>query len=127
MNATQLRPLGIGEILDVAMKIVWRNAGTLVRAVVVVVLPIQVLSTVILLSALPDDVNATPGFFNTVTPESDTVLSGSDFAALAAGFGTTAVLGFLGGLLAAGACYRAIASAYLGDATGWRDSLRYAA
>lgn len=37
------------------------------------------------------------------------------------------VLGLVAGVLASGACYRAIATAYLGGQTGWRDSLRYAA
>src|SRR5204863_803680 len=36
------------------------------------------------------------------------------------------ILGFVGSTLALGACYRAIASAYLGHRTQWRDSLRYA-
>ena len=51
--APHLRPLGIGEILDVALKIVWRNAGTLVRAVVFVVLPVQIISALLGASISP--------------------------------------------------------------------------
>src|SRR5205823_8796338 len=46
-SAPQLRPLGIGEILDVSLKIVWRNAGTLIRVVIFVVLPVQIVSAVL--------------------------------------------------------------------------------
>jgi hypothetical protein len=107
----QLRPLGIGEILDVAMKIVWRNAGTLVRVVIFVVLPVQIVSTVISLSA---------------SPSADTGVSGNDLAAALVGIGAAGILSFLGSTLASGACFRAIAGAYLAHRTGWRDSIRYA-
>src|SRR5260221_267464 len=43
----QLRPLALGEVLDVGIKIVARNAGTLFRVVVFVVLPVQLLSTLV--------------------------------------------------------------------------------
>jgi hypothetical protein len=110
-EAPQLRPLGIGEILDVAMKIVWRNAGTLLRVVVFVVLPVQIASTLIAVSA---------------TPSADNSFSGNDAAALVVGAGAAGILSFIGSTLASGACFRAIASAYLGHRTGWRDSIRYA-
>jgi hypothetical protein len=110
-EAPQLRPLGIGEILDVAMKIVWRNAGTLLRVVVFVVLPVQIASTLIAVSA---------------TPNADSNFSGSDVAAVAVGAGAAGILSFIGSTLASGACFRAIAGAYLGHRTGWRDSIRYA-
>lgn len=108
----QLRPLGIGEILDVAMKIVWRNAGTLLRVVVFVVLPVQVVSAVISISATPD-------------PNSTTFTT-QDLTATVVGAAAAAILTFLGSTLASGACFRAIAGAYLGHRTGWRDSIRYA-
>ena len=54
MNAFQLRPLGVGEILDVGLKIAWRNAGTLLRVVVLVMLPIQILTALIVIAATPD-------------------------------------------------------------------------
>jgi len=110
-QAPQLRPLGIGEILDVAMKIVWRNAGTLLRVVVFVVLPVQVASAVISISA---------------TPNSDGSFSGKDVTAVVVGAGAAGILSFVGSTLASGACFRAIAGAYLGHRTEWRDSIRYA-
>ena len=49
--APDLRPLGIGEILDVAIKIYLRNALVLFGLVVVVVLPVQVLTALVRYSA----------------------------------------------------------------------------
>jgi len=56
----QLRPLNLGEILDVGIKIYMRNALTLFKIVAVVVVPVQFLS-VITLSALPDFFSAFSG------------------------------------------------------------------
>ena len=53
MNAPALRPLGIGEILDVGIKIYWRNAWTLFRIVLFVVLPTQIVVNLIQISSLP--------------------------------------------------------------------------
>ena len=116
----QLRPLGIGEILDVSLKIVWRNAGTLVRVVVFVVFPVQVLTALLAASASPESLN------NGSTFRADNQLSGSDARAFFAFAVLTVVLTFLSSTLASGACFRAIASAYLGERTGWRQSLAYA-
>ena len=110
-EAPQLRPLGIGEILDVAMKIVWRNAGTLLRIVVFIVLPVQIAATVITVSA---------------TSTTKGSLSGNDVAAAVVGAAAAGILTWVGSTLASGACFRAIASAYLGHRTEWRDSFRYA-
>jgi hypothetical protein len=107
-----LRPLGIGEILDVALKIVWRNAGTLVRIVFFVVFPVQVFKALVEWSSLPNKDMAN--------------LSGRDLATLVVGFGVAELLAFLATILASGACYRAITSAYLGERTRWSDSLRFA-
>ena len=49
-----LRPLGIGEILDVSLKIVWRNFGTFVRIVLIVVAPTQALLAIVNISTIPD-------------------------------------------------------------------------
>ncbi|HEY3181263.1 MAG TPA: hypothetical protein VGJ77_00380 [Gaiellaceae bacterium] len=110
-GAPHLRPLGIGEVLDVALKIVWRNAVTLFKIVFFVVFPVQVISAVVQLSAIP---------------ERDEVVDDKDVAALIGAFGVTGILGWVASTLAAGACYRAIASAYLGERTDWRPSLEFA-
>jgi hypothetical protein len=125
--SVQLRPLGIGEILDVAMKIVWRNAGTLVRAVLVIVLPVQIVSTIITQSSVPKGwtVSASPIGF--AQPQPGQTITGAQATTLFTGLGIAGLLTVVAGLLASGACFRAIASAYLGEPTNWLDSLRFAA
>ena len=54
-SVTQLRPLGVGEILDVAIKIYRRNFRTLLTLVFVVVAPFEILSALIQASAIPDN------------------------------------------------------------------------
>jgi hypothetical protein len=93
------------------LKIVWRNAGTLLRVVVFVVLPVQIASTVISVSASPGD---------------QSTFSGNDVGAVVVGGLAAGLLSIIGSTLASGACFRAIASAYLGHRTSWRDSIRYA-
>jgi hypothetical protein len=116
----QLRPLGIGEILDVSLKIVWRNAGTLIRVVLFVVFPVQVLTALLAASASPQSLNSGSSF------RSDNQLSNSDARAFLAFAALTVILTFLSSTLASGACFRAIASAYLGERTRWKQSLSYA-
>ena len=127
VSAPQLRPLGIGEILDVGMKIAWRNAGTLIRAVVFVVLPVQILSTVILLSSIPDGFEYDASEFGTSGPDPGVYdLRAEDGRRSPPASACRCCCPGSRGLLATGACYRAIVSAYLGERTGWRESLGYA-
>jgi hypothetical protein len=116
-------------VLDVGMKIAWRNAGTLIRAVVVVVLPVEIVSAFVQLSSVPSGATVSGGSLFTPTynaPAGQFGLTHAQRLTLLLGSGTSVLLGLIAGILAAGACYRAIASAYLGEQTGWRDSLRYA-
>src|SRR5436309_4932954 len=63
-----MRPRGIGEILDAAVSLYRARFGQLVRYAAIVVVPVQVLLTIVLLSAQPDNYsvsvsgNATPQF-----------------------------------------------------------------
>ena len=125
MNAPALRPLGIGEILDVGIKIYWRNAWTLFRIVLFVVLPAQILVTVIQVSALPSDEGRVGGPFGPSFGQSSGTLSGRDSVTLAVGFGVATIINALAGKLAQAGCFRAVADAYLGEEVGWRQSLRF--
>ena len=100
MNAPTLRPLGIGEILDVGIKIYWRNAWTLFRIVVFVVLPAQILVGIIQVSALPNDVNA--NFNYSFSPGIETTrndVSGSEATTFAVGFAVALIVNALAGKL----------------------------
>jgi hypothetical protein len=125
VDARALRPLRVGEVLDVAIKVYLRNARTMFKIVFVVVAPVQVLAMLILASTTPD-----PDFFNPTfespqpgeVPDFDT----SDLWGFIAGVLTTWLLSWIATTIATGACYKAISGAYLGEAPEWKDSLRFA-
>jgi hypothetical protein len=119
-----LRPLGIGEILDVGIKIYLRNWLTLWKVVVFVVLPAQILVNVVYASATPSDQSVSNGSpFGSTQP---TVVSNHDLAIFATGLGVAILVSYISGQLAQAACLRTVADAYLGDVVNWRSSLRYA-
>lgn len=114
-----LRPLSFGEILDVAIKLCVANGATLLKAVIFVVLPVQVISTIITISTGGADFDVF-GDTNTVghtDHETNVYVAGQVGAAL---LQTVAVV------LATAACFRAIARAYLAEKADWRESLRFA-
>jgi len=123
VSTPQLRPLGLGEILDVSVKIAWRNAGTLVRIVLFVVAPAQALSALVQVSASPDTYDPAGGFGNF---EDSSTTTDTEAWTLIAGFGIAGLIGFVAGQLATGACFKAVAQAYLGEQPNWRESLGFA-
>ena len=122
MTVPVLRPLDLGEILDVAVKIATRNIGTLVRIVLFVVLPAQILIAIVDVSAITD-YKPTSSIFPSTTGTTDSNEAWTQAAATL----VTVVVGFLAGQFATGACFRAVTQAYLGLETGWRSSLAFAA
>lgn len=120
--ASQLRPLGIGEMLDAAIKIFTRNFKALVICATVVVVPLQIVAALVRLSALPDASTTTTTTNGTTT----TVNTGALGLQLAATLVTLAVL-LLAQLLATAACMKASSDAYLGQKANASSSLRFAA
>lgn len=120
MSVPQLRPLGVGEILDVAITIYRRNARTLLTLVLVVVAPFEILSALIQASALPEDDLITETAPGTIDVDDEFWLG-------LAGFGLAGILSFVGATIATGACFKAIADGYLGERAEWRSALGYAA
>jgi len=123
MTAPALRPLGIGEILDASLKIAWRNLGTFVRIVLVVVGPAQVLIAIVNISAIPDYRPRSSVFSSS---SSRTVAQDEVWTYVAASL-TALVIRFLASQFATGACFRAVAETYLGRRASWRSSLGFAA
>ena len=66
----ELRPRGIGEILDAAVSLYRARFGLLVRYAALVVVPVQLFLTIVLLSAQPDRFSVTVN--GNATPEFDT-------------------------------------------------------
>jgi hypothetical protein len=121
VSVTQLRPLGVGEILDVGITIYRRNFRTLLTLVFVVVAPFEILSALIQASALPDST------FLTDTSTTEPIDLDRDFWLGVAAFGAAGLLSFIAGIIATGACFKAIADGYLGERASWRPALGYAA
>ena len=122
-----LRPLRIGEILDVAIKIYMRFATTLFRIVAIVVIPVQAIGLFIIASTIPDslaNVNRNP--FNIDPTTQVPTVSGKDIALVFVGNLVAGLIAFVGTTLATGGCFKAVTDAYLGERAEWRSSLRYA-
>jgi hypothetical protein len=120
VQAPELRPLSIGEILDVAIKIYLRNAWTLFRVVLVVVAPVEIVSALIEASA------ASNGSGIDTTTGEGTVVDSHELALYLSALAATTVLGIVANTAATGASFKAVADAYLGEQPTWRSSLRFA-
>jgi glycerophosphoryl diester phosphodiesterase family protein len=119
--APRLRPLRVGEVLDVAIKIYRHHFATLVRVVLVIVVPTQVLSAIVRISTIQDPRLAGQSSFSGTggTLHQDTGI-------YLAGGAIILVLGLISGPLTNGAGMKAVADGYLGGHSDWRDSLRFA-
>ena len=124
MQAAALRPLSIGEILDVAIKIVWRHAWTLARVVVFVIAPVQIVMTVVQATAVSDSVIQVT--YGTAPPEEAAFVDDDELIASYVVIGIAALLSYVATTVAVGACFKGIADAYLGERPSWRSSLGYA-
>lgn len=110
----QLRPLGIGEILDAGIKVYRSKFATMLKAVAVVIVPVQVLNVLIRLS-LPD---------TSTTAGTTTTTSNNEWAGVAALL-LILVINIVSSALAEAACLKAVSDTYLGTDTDWRGSLRF--
>ncbi len=118
MDAAQLRPLRVGEILDVAIRIYRQKFATLVKAVALVVIPVQVLNVLVRLS-LPSSTTTTDSTTGTVR------FNGSAFATTLAGMLVLVVATVVSSTLAQAACFKTVGDTYLGTESDWRTSLRF--
>ena len=110
--------MGVGEILDVSIKLYLKNFWTLVKTVAVVVVPVSLLGFLFVLSSLPEGVTVEEG--QLVFP---------DEAGLTAFFTSTGIstfLAVLAALLATGAAFKAVGDAYLGRQPRAGESLSFA-
>ena len=120
MLVPDLRPLSVGEIIDVAIKMWRRQFGTLARIVFVVVAPVELFATLVTASVSNFDVET----FDPTT--GDPTLDGGALAGWLAGMFTAQILSGLAFLISSAAVLRAVSVAYLGGTPDWRESLRAA-
>jgi hypothetical protein len=112
-----LRPLGLGEILDVGIKLCLRHWRTLALCMVWLVVPVQIISALVLLSVAPDALDPTRDSTALETDETDF-------------FVAILIVYVLQGLVVAistAACFKAISDAYLGSVPRARRSLAFGA
>jgi hypothetical protein len=125
LRPPQLRPLGVGEIIDVTFRLYRQNFVPFMKLAAIGVVPTQFLSLFVLLSAVPDEdlfTETTDAFGNTVTDVNTADL----WRFLAATFGT-ALLGFVANLIISAAITKAVAHHYVdGRRPDIGDSLRAA-
>ncbi|MEO6988937.1 MAG: hypothetical protein ABI239_09870 [Aquihabitans sp.] len=116
----QLRPLGVGELLDAAIQIYKGRAKTLLAAVAIPVVPVAILQGLITWSTQPDGAD----LFN--TPTGDEIPDGGDLALQFVGAMSGTLILLIATSVAIAACFRAISGAYVGDDVTWQESLRFA-
>jgi hypothetical protein len=121
MDPAGLRPLGVGEVLDVAIKIYRARFGVMVRSVAVVLGPVFALSALIRIS-IPTGDNLLEDTQPGTTPDVDV----DQIWAFLAGTVLIAVLGYMASQMATGACFKSVSGAYLDEDPDWRESLRFA-
>jgi hypothetical protein len=112
-----LRPLGVGETLDAAIKLYRRNATTLWTIVALVVIPLQIFDVIVRRVSLPSDVFLSNGTLYSFSGQS----TGSVIVVLLASF-LVAVATYI----ATGGVFEALISSYLGRPATWRSSLSHA-
>ena len=110
--------MGVGEILDVSIKLYLKNFWALVKTVAVVVLPVSLLGFTFVLSSLPEGVIVEEG--RLVFPDQAGL---TDFFT---GTGISVFLAVIAALLATGAAFKAVGDAYLGRQPQAGASLRFA-
>ena len=121
MDPAGLRPLGIGEIIDVAIKVYRARFGVLVKSVAIVLAPVFALSALIRISVPGGD-----DLFEETQPGATPDFEIDKLWPFIAGTLLIIVLAFLASQIATGACFKAISGAYLDEEAGWQDSLRFA-
>jgi hypothetical protein len=121
----ELRPLGIGEILDVGIKITTRHFWTLARAVLVVVVPLQLVASLIDLSLADGALSGAESdqFGGTTEFGTTDEFDASEFWTAIAAVLVALVVTLLAQTVATGACFKAVADAYLGRQPSWRRSV----
>lgn len=116
----QIRELALGELIETAVKICLGHWRTLLKAVLVVIVPVQIISTLVTadytLSSF--DIGSSSG--QTTREAVDELNRHID------GLVISSLLQVLALVFATAACLRAIISAYLGETPDWRGSVSYA-
>jgi hypothetical protein len=123
---TALRPLGVGERIDAAIKIVRKNFLTFAKAALAISIPAAVIVVLIVLTMLS---SASSLFSTTNSTGGSTGFTvngnGGDVATLIGGVFVLEFFSILVFTLITAVAYRIVGNAYLGQPTGWRDAVSF--
>lgn len=114
-----LRPLGVGELLDAAIRLMRQRFADFVILVAVTTIPVQIITVFVLISVLPDADTTTTTF----SINSATAPNGASGGALLAAFLVTITLNLLANQFATGACTTLASDTHLSRESYWRNSL----
>jgi hypothetical protein len=114
----ELRPRGIGEILDTAVVLYRARFTRLARVAAAVVIPVQVLSAIVLISARPDSISF--GITGSVTPHYDSNAFATQLGAIV----VVLLVTVLSTAVVTAVCARITAEAYIGRESVARDAAR---
>jgi len=115
-----LRELALGELLDVSVRICLSHWRTLLKAVLVVIVPVQIVSTIVTADYTLSSFDIGSSSEQTTREAIDELNRHID------GLLISSLLQILALVFATAACLRAIVSSYLGETPDWRASLNYA-
>ncbi len=124
-----MRPLRVGETIDVAIKLYRANFGTLVRIVFLISAPAQVLLGLVQASSRSTFDTSSFGSFDSFETQPSAIgteVDTGEIWAAVAGFGVVLIISLITSELASAASFRSIGAAYLGEEQTWSASLRYA-
>jgi hypothetical protein len=110
----ELRARGIGETLDVAVSLYRARFGRLIGLAAIVVVPVQVLTVLVLLSAQPDRVDV--NVFGNTSPQYNTK---NAFIQLAASL-SVIFIGYVSNAFVVGLCARPAGDEYVGEQGTWK-------
>jgi hypothetical protein len=120
-QVTSLRPLGVGERLDVAIKIVRRNFLAFAKAALVIAIPSAIVVGLIVLSMVS---SLRSVFSATSKANGDIVTPGTgDLTTFFGGLLALELFSFLVITLITAVAFSIVSNAYLGQPTGWRAAI----
>jgi hypothetical protein len=118
-QTVRLRPLGVGERLDAAIKIVRSNFVTLAKAALIIAIPGGIFVGLLSISVVSSEQNIfTAG-------AGGTTFQTGDLSRLIGGELLTSVIELVLGAFVIAVCFRVIGNAYLGQRAEWREALRF--
>jgi hypothetical protein len=114
----ELRPRGIGEILDTAVVLYRARFTRLARVAAAIVIPVQALSAIVLISAQPDSISF--GVTGSVTPHYDSNAFATQLGAIV----VVLLVTVLSTAVVTAVCARIAGDAYIGRDSVARDAAR---